>query len=329
MGRGGGEGERLSGTICAMWLLLPALALALAACAGVPKGEAPTLLAEAKTFYAKDQLSEAKRYAEAVSKNHAESDEAEEALFLIGECQRRLKQGTRSFDTYKKFVDKYPNSRFSVGVAQGEYELGMAYLKGGMPGFLFFGADRGYGTRVLDHMQIHFRNHSLADDALVSVADYYIEDADYEGATDALKRLLAEYPRSEHMLWGRFQFARTLWLQNQGPLYDERLLLQSRRGFEDYVGTARLLGETERQQAQIETAEQMVARINERLAEKEYLIGRFYERTEAPRSALYYYRHCVRTYAETKFAEASRKRAGELEPEAAADAPAPEAPAGG
>ena len=327
IGRGGGEGGRLSGTISAMRFAI--LALALTACAGLPNGEAPALLAEAKAFYAKDDLNDAKRYAEAVTKRHPESDEAEEAMFLTAECRRRLKQGTRAFDTYRKFVDKYPNSRFSVGIAQGEYELGMNYLKGEMSGFLFFGADRGYGTRILDHMQIHFRNYSLADDALVSVADYYIEDQDYEGATDALRRLLAEYPRSEHMLWARFQFARTLWLQNQGPLYDERLLIQSRRGFEDYVGTARLLGEAERQQAQIETAEQMVGRINERLAEKEYLIGRFYERTDAPRSALYYYRHCVRTYPETEFAEASRKRAGELEPETAAPASAPEAPTGG
>jgi len=302
------------------------LLLTLAACASLPKGEAPALLAQAKADYKKGEIRQAKRYAEAVVKRHAESDEAEEALFILGECQRRLKQGTRAFDTYKKFVDKYPNSRFSVGVAVGEYELGMAYLRGEMPGFLFFGADKGYGVRILDHMQVHFRNHSLADDALVNVADYFMSEEDYEEATEALKRLLAEYPRSEHMLWARFQFARTLWLQNQGAAYDERVLVQSRRGFEDYVGTARMQGEAERQQAQIDTAEQMIVRINERLAEKEYLIGRFYERTKAPKSALYYYRHCMRTYAGTKYAEECQKRVGKLEPAAAAAEPPPEAP---
>jgi outer membrane protein assembly factor BamD (BamD/ComL family) len=308
---------------------LPFLLLLLPACAGLPQGEAHALLAEAKTCYGKDDVRNAKRYAEAVTKRHPESDENEEATFLFAECLRKLKSGTRAFDTYKKFVDKYPNSRFSVAVAHGEYELGTAYLKGEMGGFLFFGADRGFGTRVLDHMQIHFRNHSLADDALVNVTEFYVEDKDYEGATDTLKRLLSEYPRSEHMLWARFQFARTLWLQSQGALYDERVLIQSRRGFEDYVGTARLMGEAERQQAQVGTAEQMVVRINERLAEKEYEIGRFYERTEAPRSALYYYRHCMRTYPDTKFAEACAKRAGEIEPLTAPQEPVPGAPAGG
>lgn len=300
-----------------------------AACASLPQGEAPALLAEGKTLYGKDDWNGAKRYAEAILKRHPDSDEAEEALFLTAECERKLKEGTKSFETYKKFVDKYPNSRFSVGVAVGEYELGMAYLKGEMPGFLFFGADAGYGTRVLDHMQIHFRNHSLADDALVKEAEYFLKEREYEEASTTLKRLLAEYPRSENMLWGRFQLSRSLWLQNQGPLYDERLLLQSRRGFEDYIGTARLLGEADRQQAQIQTAEEMVGKINERLAEKEYLIGRFYERTKAPKSALYYYRHCVLTYPDTVYAGKSQTRAGELEPAAGAPQPAAPAPAGG
>lgn len=306
--------------------IAPFLVLALSACAGTPKGEPAALLAEAKGRYGKDDIRGAKRYAEAIVKGHEESEEAEEALFLAADCQRRLGQGTRAFESYKKFVDKYPNSRFAVGIAQGEYELGTTYLKGDMPAFLFFGADKGYGTRVLDHMQVHFRNYSMADDALVAVADYYIDDEDYEGATDALRRLLAEYPRSEHMLWARFQFARTLWLQQQGALYDERLLIQSKRGFEDYVGTARMMGETERQAAQIDTAEQMIVRINERLAEKEYRIGRFYERTDAPRSAIYYYRHCMRSYPDTTYAEESRKRIGALEPAASPKETEPEAP---
>lgn len=308
---------------------LPLLAL-LVACSSLPKGEPAALLPEARALYAKDDVKNARRYAESIWKGHPESEEAEEALFLLAQCRRRLRQGTRAFDNYQRFVDKYPNSRFSVGIALGEYELGTAYLRGEMPGFLFFGADPGFGTRVLDHMQIHFRNHSLADDALVRVADYFMEDEDYEQATDALKRLLAEYPRSEHTLWARFQFARTLWLQNQGPLYDERVLIQSRRAFEDYAATARMLGEAERQKEQIATAEQMIVRINERLAEKEYLIGRFYERTKAKTSALYYYRHCVRTYPGTEYATICAKRVGEIEAAAApVEKPPEEAPAQG
>jgi outer membrane protein assembly factor BamD (BamD/ComL family) len=309
----------------ALILLLP-LGLA---CAGVPDGPPDALVAQARDHHAKRDYNEAKRYASAVTKKHAESEEAEEALYLLADSQRHIGHGQRAFENYTKFVKTYPNSRFGLGVADGEYELGVAYLEGRMTGFLFFGADRSYGVRVLDHMQVHFGNNSRADDALMRVADYFLDDEAYGDAADTLKRLLAEYPRSEHVLRARFQFARSLWLQNQGPLYDERLLLQSRRGFEDYVGTARLLGEAEKQQAQIAAAEEMVGKINERLAEKEYLIARFYQRTKAPRSALYYYRHCVRTYPDTKYAAECRKRIPEAEKEAAPAEPlAAKPPAG-
>jgi len=46
----------------------------------------------------------------------------------------------------------------------------------------------------------------------------------------------------------------------------------------------------------------MIRRIDERLANKQYRIGRFYERTESPQSALYYYRYCLLEYPDTESA---------------------------
>ncbi|MHC4549758.1 MAG: outer membrane protein assembly factor BamD [Planctomycetota bacterium] len=313
------------------WLgvLLPLwLAAALGGCkTGLPKGEPDTLLAEGKRHYEAKEYSDATRYFRAVKERHPEAEEAEEGRFLLAEARRHRGHGQRAFEAYKKFIETYPNSRYAVGVALGEYRLGLDHLEGKVPGFWIFKADRAYGVRILEHMQINFRNHSLADDALMRVSDYHLKERDYEDATMVLRRLLAEYPRSEHMLWARFQLARSLWLQNQGPAYDERLLENSRRAFEDYVGTARLAGMAQKQAKQIEAAGRMIARIDGRRAEKEYVIGRFYERTRHPGAAVYYYRHCIRTFPQTEHAEASRKRLARLEareePAPPAKAPAP------
>jgi len=274
---------------------------------GLPTGEPAELLAQGKRTYEAEDYKEANRYFRSISKRYPEAAEAEQALFLEAECRRHRHQGAVAFETYKKFVETYPNSRYAVGVALGEYRLGIDHFDGRVPSFLIFGKDRAYGVRVLEHMQINFRNHSLADDALVRVASFHLQKRDYADATAVLRRLLAEYPRSEHMLWARFQLARSLWLQNQGPRYDERLLIDSRRAFEDYIGTARLAGMAEKQAKQIEAAGKMIARIDERRAEKEYVIGRFYERTKRPRAAIYYYEHCVRAYPQTKGAGSCRK----------------------
>jgi outer membrane protein assembly factor BamD (BamD/ComL family) len=290
-----------------LWLAV--LPLWLTACkTGLPKGEPAGLLAEGKRAYEAKDYRDATRYFRSVTKRYPEAAEAEEALFLEAECRRHRRQGSVAFESYKKHVETYPNSRYAVGVALGEYHLGVDHFEGRIPSFLIFGKDRAYGVRILEHMQINFRNHSLADDALMRVVSYHLEKRDYADAASVLRRLLAEYPRSEHMLWARFQLARSLWLQNQGPRYDERLLIDSRRAFEDYIGTARLAGMAEKQARQIEAARRMIARIDERRAEKEYLIGRFYERTKRPRAAIYYYEHCVRVYPQTEGAGSARKQ---------------------
>lgn len=291
------------------WAPILPLWLALAGCqTSAAKGEPQNLLAAGKSHYAKKEYRQAARHFRGVDRYHPESDEAEEALFMLAESDRQRGKGQLSFGYYKEFVEKFPNSRFAVGAAIGEFKLGTAHFDGEIPGFFIFGADKGYGVDILEHMHLHYRNHSLADDALMRVADWHLKQRNYEDAVDTLKRLLAEYPRSEHMLWSRFQLARTLWLLNQGALYDERLLLQSKRAFEDYIGTAKILRRTEEQGDRIQLAEQMLEKIRERRAEKDYLVGRFYERRGHPKSAVYYYRHCVRAFPGTEHAGKAQGR---------------------
>jgi TolA-binding protein len=307
---------------CNCLRLAVSLPLWLAACkVGLPSGDPADLLVEGKRTYEAKDFKEANRYFRSITKRYPEAGEAEEALFFEAECRRHRRQGPVAFETYKKFVETYPNSRYAVGVALGEYRLGVDHFEGKIPAFLIFGKDRAYGVRILEHMQINFRNHSLADDALMRVVSFHLEKRQYADATRVLRRLLAEYPRSEHMLWSRFQLARSLWLQNQGPRYDERLLIDSRRAFEDYIGTARLAGMEEKQAKQIAAARKMIVRVDERRAEKEYIVGRFYERTDRPRAAMYYYDHCIRTYPKSDGAESSRKRLEKLQAAARGKAP--------
>jgi len=293
-----------------IWLLLAGLGCRSSAA----KGEPGELLRTGKRLYAKKNYAEAARQFRGVERDHLESDEAEEALFLLAESDRHLHEGQTAFGEYKKFADKYPRSRFAVGAAVGEFRLGIDHFEGRIPGFLFFGPDRKLGVEILEHMQLHYHNHSLADEALMRVADFQLKEKDYEAASDTLRRLLAEYPRSKHVLWARYQLARTLWLRNQGADYDERLLRRSRRAYEDFIGTAKLMGQGKRLAKRIDQAGKMIARIDERLAEKDYRIGRFYERTGHPRSALYYYDRCVANFPGTRHAAACRGRLKRLRP---------------
>jgi outer membrane protein assembly factor BamD (BamD/ComL family) len=284
------------------------LALALAACSSVPKAAPATLLAEGKRLREAGEGKRAAKYFKAVEGQHPEADEVEEAIFLRAETQREMRNPQRAFEAYQKFVEKYPHSRFSIGVATGEYDLGTSLLEGKFPGFFIFRTSPSYGVQVLEHLHMHFRNHSLADDALMRIADFHVEEKEYEEAVEALRTLLQQYPRSTFVLRARFQLARAFWLQSDGPDYDERTLEHARRTFEDFIGTVRRQKKEEELAEKVEAAQQMIRTIHERLAEKHYRIGRFYERTEHPRSAQYHYEFCVRSFPGAAFAERSSRR---------------------
>jgi outer membrane protein assembly factor BamD (BamD/ComL family) len=193
----------------------------LTGCKGpVARGDPQVLLAAGKEAYGKKDYREAIRNFRGVTAHSPESDEAEEAHFLLAESRRLRGSGATAYDSYGTFAERYPNSRFSVGAAEGEYRLGLDFLDGKVGNFLFFPGDRGYGVRVLEHMQARYRNHSLADDALVRVAVRQIDRREYEDAAFTLRRLLAVYPRREHVLWARFELAHTLWLLSDGPDYE-------------------------------------------------------------------------------------------------------------
>lgn len=301
------------------WLLanlLLGLALAGPGCAIKPiEGEAKPLLAEGRKAFEAKEYRKAAGYFKGIRKYHPDSVESEDAVFGLAECYRHMGDAEVAFDTYKKVLDDYPNSRFSVAVAEGEYALGLDYLEGRVPGFLFFGTPRSQGVDILEHMQVHFRHHPLADDALIHVAEYQLEKGYNRAVVDTLERLLSDYPRSPHTLRARYELGEARWRLNRGPLYDTRLLFDARRSFTDFIATTRQSGLDKKYEKQIEVAQGRIGQINNRLAERHYLTGRFYERTESPESAVIYYEAGIREFPQTEFGKRCLERLGEMRPD--------------
>jgi outer membrane protein assembly factor BamD (BamD/ComL family) len=278
-------------------------------------GEPGPLLAEGKKLYEAEEYRQAARRFKGIRKYQADSIEAEEALYYYAECLRQLKDGELAFEKYKRLLEDYPNSRFAVATAEGEYALGVAYLDGKIPGFLFFGKSRGTGVDVLEHMQIHFKHHRLADDALIRVSEYQIKKGYNLAATETLRRLLSEYPRSQHSLRARYELGEALLRMNRGALYDKRILFDARRSFADFVASTEQAGLSERYAKQLESARDRIRLINNRLAERHYETGRFYERVDTPDSAIIYYQAGIREYPGTEYAKRCKERIDKLRPE--------------
>jgi len=299
---------RLIAVLLPIWLTVAAGGCSISAVDGKPDA----LVAQGRKLYEAKDYRAAAGYFKGVKKYHPDSLEAEEGIFMLAECYRQMHDGELAFANYKKLIDDYPSSRFNVACAEGEYALGNDYLEGRIPGFLFFGRPRGEGIDILEHMQIHFRHHRWADDALLKVADYQLENDDYESAVDSLRRLLSDYPRSKHSLRARFELGESLLRLNRGADYDTRILHDARRVYADFIATVRQVGLTKKYTKQIALAEERIQFIRNRLAERHYRIGRFYERTDEPVAALLYYESGYRAFPKTSFGQKCNRRYKEL-----------------
>jgi len=305
------------------------LPLLLLACKAVPNLPPDELLTGGKQLREEKKYARASEYFYAIKRRHPESLEDEEASYLLADTKRLERYGGSSFKAYEDFATRYPNSRFSVAAAEGEYRLGQAYFERDLWGILFFKPDPAVGARVMEHMQVNYRNHELADDALLMAGDYFAGKRKWEDGLVFYRRLLQEYPRSRHVLRARFQLARSQWEMSEGADYDERLLYDARRGFHDFVASVRVEGKQEELAPQIESAESAIAAIDERMAKKLYRIGRFYERTKHPGSALWYYNHCLTRYPDSESAKDCARRAEVLRNRGVVERPAEPAPPDG
>ena len=290
------------------------LFLAVAGCRSAVEGPADELLAEGSRLYAEKDYKEAWRHFKGVREYHADSPEAEEALLRLAQCDHKLDDGEDAFARYRKLVDDYPNTRFAPEIAASEFALGSDFLDGKVPGFLFFGSPREKGIEIMEHMQVHFRHHTLADDALMRVALYAIADAEFAEAVVALRRLLSDYPRSNYILRARFELGHALLRQSRGAVYDPRLLYDARGAFNDFVVTTQEAGQAKRYAKQIESARKSMRFVTTRLAERQYEIGQFFERLGEPVSAVHHYELCIRDYEESEPAKRSRARIVALRP---------------
>lgn len=289
------------------WLLLT-----VAGCRSAAEGPADELLAEGRRLYAQKDYKAAWRHFKGVREYHADAPEAEEALLRLAQCDHKLDDGDDAFVRYRDLVDDYPNTRFAPEIAAGEFALGGDFLDGRMGGFLFFGPAREKGIEILEHMQVHFRHHPLADDALMRVALYAIADTEFAEAVEVLRRLLSDYPRSNYILRARFELGNALLHQSRGAVYDPRLLYDAHGAFNDFVVTTREAGQAKRYAKQIESARKSMAFVTTRLAERQYEIGQFFERFGEPSSAVHHYELCIRNYEESESAKRSRARIAAL-----------------
>ncbi len=252
---------------------------------------------------------------------HADSPLCEEALCLAG--QAAINRG-HYWDAYKWFerqVASYPNGPFFERALDREFIIGDAFLKGrkrrAFKILRLSAIDE--GIDILMRIATHAPGTELGERALLRVADHHFNHQQYPEAIKVYDEFVKQNPSSTRRAYAMLQAARGNLLDYRGVRYDETPLLEAAERF-------RVFAQAYPRAGQKENIPGILEDIRLSLAHKVFHAGQFYQRTNHPRAAVYYYRQVIAQYGDTHWAGSAQDKLDQLtgyEPLAPEDAPAP------
>ncbi len=236
----------------------------------------------------------------------------EEAMFVAGEAEYDHEQFYQAFAWYEKQLARYPSGPFSERALLREMEIGKG-LMGGEKRQLWRvipikAADE--GIEILQKVAEHAPGTKLAEDALMHIGDWRYERGEFDKAVETYDQFLKLMPRSRLASQAMLNGAHATLEQYRGVEYDESPLLEAH---DRYL----FFQETYPQIARREDVGQILSGIVDAQAERLMHCAGFYERTNRPKAAVYYYRKILEDFPDTYHAisaETSLAGLGWVEP---------------
>jgi len=240
-----------------------------------------------------------------------------EALIAKAEALIGLKNYDKAHEVLQAFLGEFGGMTLTAEALRLEFVIAEAYLSGvKRKVWLIFrvsGEDTAY--QILDEISSDHTDSPLAELAVKTKADHLFKVGEYALAELEYARVLKDYPRSRYYQFALGRSAESALASFAGVEYDEAALVEAEERYNDY----RLRYRT---QADREGVGLILDSIHEMRGEKDFLIGQYYERTDHPGSAVFYYQGVRKGFPETIAAAKATSRLellGVLEPVAAVE----------
>ncbi len=229
----------------------------------------------------------------------------EDSLFREGECYffaDRYVQSNRAFEkllaSYSgtRYLDMAEKRRFTIAL----YWLELAERYNG-PDFIDPKRPKtsvaAEARRVLHRIRIDDPTGKLADDATLALGKAFLKDERYYEAADAFSDLRRNYPGSKHQFTAHMLELQAHLEGYQGRSYDDAPLQKA-----DEVMKAIVRQFPEDAKEHLPYLEQQGAMIRNQLAERDYSMGKFFEKRGENRAAKFYYEQVQDKYQDTQLA---------------------------
>lgn len=274
-------------------------------------------LAIARAHLAQGEFKKARKVFKDWFEQYPLSDLQPEALFYAAETEILSEDGEprsgdliRAYEWLEKLLEDWPTSPLADRAIRKEMNIAEMLLfkdrKRRIWKGLFWVSGEEEALQMLDRIIDQWAPDTpTAELALRRKADYHYMNGEFEESESAYKRLMREFPRGRYHKIAMLRSGQSALARFPGVEFDEADLLEAEVYFRDFMNAYPRDAEEHR-------IPQQLSGINERLAEKEYTIARFYERTRALDAAVFYYRYVVDAYPATVWASQAQGRLAAL-----------------
>jgi len=248
-------------------------------------------------------------------KEQSDAPDRQAVLFLYAECAFARGRYYQAHKRYQQVISEYPQTDEFAYSLRRELDISKAWLEGKKRRLwkLFRVKAVDEALDLLSQIEQLGAGHRIAEVALRTKADYYFRSGQFELAQMCYRRLVKEYRSKHYMKLAMFNSASSALASFHGIWFDDTPLLEAGALYNEYLDKFP-------EEAGKEDVDTILKQIENKRAEKEFEIGRFYVRVKKPTPAAYYFRYVLKTWPETLWAERSRaelERLGfEVEPQA-------------
>jgi len=252
---------------------------------GTPAGD----LALARSVFGDHEYARAWRLIVSWQKSYGPSSELHPEALLL---QARIAKARREFDQAHRLLDQFLNDYRATDLADDAavelFNVAEVYLSGvkrklwGMR--LLSGSD--LALDILDRITTEFEGTTTAELALKTKGDYFFNRGDFALAELEYGRIVQEYPASRYRRYAARQAAAAALASFPGVRFDDAPLIEAEERYRQYAGE---YGDHARQ----EGVSLILDGIRQRRADKEYEIGRYYEKIGQRRAAGIYFQTVI------------------------------------
>ncbi len=243
----------------------------------------------------------------------------QDALYRSGECYFFADKYPEAEETYELLIKKYENSKYLDVVMAKRFQIAQYWsdynrqIPHRFLAYNFYDRTRpgldtgGHALRVWDRMRIDDPTGKLADDATMAAANSHFTSGQYIKADEFYTDLRKSFPSSEHQFKAHLLGLKAKLESYQGAQYSGKALDEAEKLVQQIRKQFPVESQNER-----EYLDRAFLEVRFRKAEREWLMGQFYDQRSEYRAAQLYYDTLVKEFDDTPFAEKAEARLGEI-----------------